>query len=171
MRDRLRPRRVGDPVLGGVSAPPHRWPHAVLGVVCLVASGLGLQGVSAAERARPLRIGAVTASWGPTPQVLGLQDGLRALGYRALDHFVLGIRFTQGDTAALVARCAAPGGNVTGVADLGLELSPKRLELFREVIPALRRVLYLYAATDASSRAALTLYHAAARALGLELVA
>src|SRR5262249_60799630 len=103
MRDRVRPRRVGGPVVGGVSAPPHRWPHAVLGVVCLVASGLGLQGVSAAERARPLRIGAVTASWGPTPQVLGLQDGLRDLGYRDPDHFVLGIRFTQGDTAALAA--------------------------------------------------------------------
>ena len=71
----------------------------------------------------------------------------------------------------LVHSFAAPGGNVTGVADLGLELSPKRLELFREVIPDLRRVLYLYPATDASSRAALTLYHEAARALGLELVA
>jgi ABC-type uncharacterized transport system substrate-binding protein len=219
MRDRLRPRRVGAPVLGGVAPPSHRWPHALLGVVFLVASGLGLQGVSAAERARPLRIGAVTASWGPTPQVLGLRDGLRDLGYRDPDHFVLGIRFTQGDTAALAAAArtfvqegadllfadadeaakaaqlattrvpivfagvadplgtglvhsfAAPGGNVTGVADLGLELSPKRLELFREVIPDLRRVLYLYAATDASSRAALPLYQEAARALGLELVA
>src|SRR4029453_19021623 len=212
-------RRVGAPAPGGVAPPLPRWRHAVLGVILLVASGLGLQSVPAAERARPLRIGAVTASWGPTPQVLGLRDGLRDLGYRDPDHFVLGIRFTQGDTAALAAAArafvqegadllfadadeaaqaaqrattrvpivfagvadplgtglvhsfAAPGGNVTGVADLGLELSPKRLELFREVIPALRRVLYLYAATDAASRAALPLYHEAARALGLELVA
>jgi ABC-type uncharacterized transport system substrate-binding protein len=212
-------RRVGAPAPGGVAPPLPSWRHAVLGVILLVASGLGLQSVPAAERARPLRIGAVTASWGPTPKVLGLRDGLRDLGYRDPDHFVLGIRFTQGDTAALAAAArafvqegadllfadadaaaqatqrattrvpivfagvadplgtglvysfAAPGGNVTGVADLGLELSPKRLELFREVIPDLRRVLYLYPATDAASRAALPLYHEAARALGLELVA
>jgi hypothetical protein len=95
-------RRVGAPAPGGVALPRHRWRHAVLGVVLLVASGLGLQGVPAAERARPLRIGAVTASWGPTPQVLGLRDGLRDLGYRDPDHFVLGIRFTQGGSVSKV---------------------------------------------------------------------
>src|SRR5499426_2046481 len=219
MRTGQQHRRVGAPAPWGVAPPLPRWRHAVLGVILLVASGLGLQSVPAAERARPLRIGAVTASWGPTPQVVGLRDGLRDLGLRDPDHFVLGIRFTQGDTAALAAAArafvqegadllfadaddaaqaaqlattrvpivfasvadplgtglvhsfAAPGGNVTGVADLGLELSPKRLELFREVIPDLQRVLYLYPATDAASRAALPLYHEAARALGLELVA
>jgi putative tryptophan/tyrosine transport system substrate-binding protein len=188
-------------------------------IVLLVSSGLLLQGAHAAERARPLRIGALTASWGPTPQVIGLRDGLRELGYRDHEHFYLGIRFTQGDTAALAAAArkfvqdgadllfadaddsakaaqmattsvpivfasvadpigsglvhsfASPGGNMTGVADLGLELSPKRLEIFRDIIPDLRRVLYLYPATDASSRAALTLYQEAARALGIALVA
>jgi putative ABC transport system substrate-binding protein len=149
---------------------------------------------------------------------MGLRDGLRELGYRDHEHFFLGIRFTQGDTAALAAAAhkliedgadllfadaddsakaaqlattsvpivfasvadpigtglvhsfASPGGNMTGVADLGLELSPKRLEIFREVIPALRRVLYLYHANDAYSRAALKLYHDAAKALGMVLV-
>src|SRR4030095_9612731 len=67
----------------------------------------GLQSVPAAERARPLRIGAVTASWGPTPQVLGLRDGLRDLGYRDPAHFVVGIRFTQGDPPALAAAARA----------------------------------------------------------------
>jgi putative ABC transport system substrate-binding protein len=177
-----------------------------------------LPSTAAAERARPLRIGALTASWGPTPQVIGLRDGLQALGYRDHEHFFLGIRFTQGDTAALPAAArkfvqegaellfvdaddaakaaqmattsvpivfasvadpigtglvhsfASPGGNITGVADLGLELSPKRLEIFREVIPDLRRVLYLYHATDAYSRAAIALYRAAASTLGLVLV-
>ena len=219
MRTGQQHRRVGAPAPGGVAPPLPRWRHAVLGVILLVASGLGLQSVPAAERARPLRIGAVTASWGPTPQVLGLRDGLRDLGLRDPDHFVLGIRFTQGDTAALAAAArafvqegadllfadaddaakaaqlattsvpivfasvadpigtglvhsfASPGGNVTGVADLGLELSPKRLEIFRDVIPDLQRVLYLYHATDAHSRAALKLYREAASALGMVLVA
>jgi hypothetical protein len=38
----------------------------------------------AGERARPFLIGALNASWGPTPQVVGLRDGLLALGYRTL---------------------------------------------------------------------------------------
>jgi putative ABC transport system substrate-binding protein len=71
----------------------------------------------------------------------------------------------------LVHSFASPGGNVTGVADLGLELSPKRLEIFRDIIPDLQRVLYLYRATDAYSMAAMKLYHDAARSLGIVLVA
>ena len=36
--------------------------------------------VGAAERTQPLRIGALTDSWGPTPGVVGLRDGLKELG-------------------------------------------------------------------------------------------
>src|SRR5215471_16489970 len=57
----------------------------------------------AAERAQPFRIGALTESWGPTPGIVGLRDGLLALGYREHEQFVLGVRFTQGDLAALPA--------------------------------------------------------------------
>src|ERR687886_1058299 len=57
----------------------------------------------AVERARPFLIGALNASWGPTPQVVGLRDGLLALGYRENEDFVLGVRFTQGDLTALPA--------------------------------------------------------------------
>jgi len=57
----------------------------------------------AAERAQPFRIGALTESWGPTPGIVGLRDGLLALGYREHEQFVLGIRFTQGDLTALPA--------------------------------------------------------------------
>lgn len=59
--------------------------------------------VSNAERQRPIRIGALTDSWGPTPQVVGLRDGLTALGYRENKDFFLGVRFTQGDPTALPA--------------------------------------------------------------------
>src|SRR5262245_37580514 len=103
MRDGMRHRRVGDTAPVVVHPPTHRWQRTVMFVVLLVYSGLLLQGTYAAERASPLRIGALTASWGPTPQVIGLRDGLRELGYRDHEHFFLGIRFTQGDTAALAA--------------------------------------------------------------------
>ena len=72
-------------------------------VVLLVSSGLLIGDASAAERARPIRIGALTESWGPTPQIIALRDGLLALGYREPEQFVLGVRFTQGDQTALPA--------------------------------------------------------------------
>jgi putative ABC transport system substrate-binding protein len=40
----------------------------------------------------------------------------------------------------LVKTLAKPGGNITGIARLNSELSGKRLEIFKEVIPALSRV-------------------------------
>jgi putative ABC transport system substrate-binding protein len=151
--------------------------------------------------------------------VIGLRDGLVELGYRENEQFVLGVRFTQGDTAALPAAArelvqhevdiictdgvdaakaaqlatsripivfvaargdplglgliqsfARPGGNITGVTHLDLELSPKRLELFHEIIPGLKRVLFPYDPTDASAMAAVRMYREAARRLGIELV-
>ena len=44
----------------------------------------------------------------------------------------------------LVESIARPGGNITGIADLRAELTAKRLDLFKETVPALRRVLVTY---------------------------
>src|SRR2546428_4704494 len=70
-------------------------------VMLLVSSALLRGDASAAERARPIRIGALTESWGPTPPIVGLRDGLLELGYREDKDFFLGVRFTQGDSTAL----------------------------------------------------------------------
>lgn len=70
-------------------------------IVLLLSSGLLTGGVSAEERAQPVKIGVLTESWGPTPATVGLRDGLLELGYRENEQFVLGVRFTQGDLAAL----------------------------------------------------------------------
>jgi putative ABC transport system substrate-binding protein len=43
-----------------------------------------------------------------------------------------------------VASLAHPGGNVTGVSSISPELSGKRLELLREVIPGLSRVAFIW---------------------------
>ena len=40
-----------------------------------------------------------------------------------------------------VASLARPGGNITGLSNLGPELSGKRLELLKEVVPKLTRVV------------------------------
>jgi putative tryptophan/tyrosine transport system substrate-binding protein len=53
---------------------------------------------------------------------------------------------TSNDPVAtgLVASLARPGGNVTGLSSISPELSGKRLELLREVVPGLSRVAFLW---------------------------
>lgn len=172
----------------------------------------------AAERTRPFQIGVLTDSWGPSPEVVGLRDGLLALGYREPEQFVIGVRFTQGDITALPAAArelvqlgadliftvnanppkaaqmatsripivfagevdplgagliqsfARPGGNITGVTNLSLELGPKRLQVFQELMPGLKRVLFLYDAADPHAVKEARGYRDAAHRLGIELV-
>ncbi len=75
--------------------------HVLFISVFLIVSGWLPGAVGAAERDRPIRIGALSASWGPTPHVVGLREGLVELGYRENKDFVIGVQFTQGDTLAL----------------------------------------------------------------------
>jgi putative tryptophan/tyrosine transport system substrate-binding protein len=165
--------------------------------------------VSGAERTKPILIGVLTDSWGPTPGVVGLRDALIELGYRENRDFVIGIRFTQGNIAALpqaarelveqgidilftvnpapakaaqlatnripivfygagdpiglglIKSFARPGGNITGVTDLDLELDSKRLEIFKEMIPGLIRVLFPYDPSEAFSVAQAKIYRGA----------
>jgi putative ABC transport system substrate-binding protein len=46
--------------------------------------------------------------------------------------------------AGLVASLARPGGNVTGLSGLGVELNTKRLEVLKDVVPKLARVGLLW---------------------------
>ena len=48
----------------------------------------------------------------------------------------------------LVESLARPGGNITGVAEMSTELSPKRLELLKEAVPSASRVAVLWNAAD-----------------------
>jgi putative ABC transport system substrate-binding protein len=70
----------------------------------------------------------------------------------------------------LIKSFARPGGNVTGVTDLDLELGPKRLEIFKEMIPGLKRVLFPYNGADAFSVSEAKEYRDAARQLQIVLI-
>ena len=57
--------------------------------------------------------------------------------------------FITGDpmTSGFVQSLAHPGGNLTGVANLTLELYPKRIEVLKTAIPNLRRMAVLFGPT------------------------
>ena len=69
--------------------------------------------------------------------------------------------------AGLVAGLARPGGNVTGLTVISPELSGKRLELLREVIPSLKRLAVLRNPTNPVSLPELKATQVAAQSLGL----
>src|SRR4030095_2322769 len=70
--------------------------------------------------------------------------------------------------AGFIESLARPGGNVTGITNLGPELGGKRLELFKEGGPTLCRVAVLYdPSIPAIVRELKDVLPAAARALGL----
>jgi len=83
------------------------------------------------------------------------------------------IVFNIGDDpvrVGLVTSFARPGGNLTGVSFLGIELTAKRLELLRELVPRTARVAVLVNPADAHVvQATLRDTEAAGRAMGLQI--
>ena len=71
--------------------------------------------------------------------------------------------------AGLIASLARPGGNVTGIADLDEELTGKRLELLKEIVPGLSRVAVMWKAGNPAHETALREAEVAARSSGLQL--
>jgi putative ABC transport system substrate-binding protein len=80
--------------------------------------------------------------------------------------------FTQaGDPVklGLVRSLGHPGANITGIGSLRAELTAKRLELFKELVPSLQRVLVTYDPREPEERDALTSARTAATRTGIAL--
>jgi putative ABC transport system substrate-binding protein len=69
----------------------------------------------------------------------------------------------------LVGSLSRPGGNLTGVTQLGEEEAPKRLELLHELLPTARVMAVLVNPADPLADAQVRVSLAAAKTLGLEL--
>lgn len=69
--------------------------------------------------------------------------------------------------AGLVASLSHPDGNTTGLTIMSPELSAKRLEVLREIVPGISRVAALWDPTTGASQVALT--ERAARSMNLNL--
>jgi len=77
---------------------------------------------------------------------------------------------TQDPVAAgMINSLARPGGNITGLTTLSKELSGKRLELLKEVIPDLPRVGVLWNPDASGSVTGFQEYETASRALRIQL--
>jgi len=73
--------------------------------------------------------------------------------------------------AGLVASLARPGGNLTGLSSMSPDITGKRLELLKEVVPALSRVAVLWNPANPSAALQLQELQTAARALQLQVQA
>ena len=69
----------------------------------------------------------------------------------------------------IVPSLSRPGGNITGVASLNVEIGPKRLELLHELVPSATVIALLVNPASPIAEALATEAHSAARTLGLEL--
>ena len=69
----------------------------------------------------------------------------------------------------LVASLSRPGGNVTGVTSLNVEVGPKRLELLHELVPAVNVIGLLVNPNNANAQTLSRDLQVAARKLGLQL--
>jgi putative tryptophan/tyrosine transport system substrate-binding protein len=70
----------------------------------------------------------------------------------------------------LVARLNRPGGNVTGITSVNVEIAPKRLQLLHELIPSASVIaLLVNPANPRVTETNIKQFQTAARALGLEL--
>jgi len=71
--------------------------------------------------------------------------------------------------AGFVASLARPGGNITGLANLAAELSGKQLELLKEILPKLTRVMVLSDSTEPGNPKSLQETEVAAKGLGVQV--
>jgi len=110
----------------------------------------------AAELIR-LKVDVIFASGDLAPKVA--QQATDAIPIVAISDDILG--------AGIVATLSRPGGNTTGLTILAPELSAKRLEVLRDIIPGLSRVTALWDPTTGASQVTMTT--SAALSLNLKL--
>jgi len=79
------------------------------------------------------------------------------------------VAFGAGDPVGtgLVGSLARPGGHVTGISDVSADLTPKRMELLKQMASGLRRVAMLWNAADLGMTLRYQASQAGAKAMGL----
>ena len=97
-----------------------------------------------------------------TPSVLALKKATSTIP-------IVFVAVADPVASGLVASLARPGGNITGLTILAVELSGKRVELLKEAVPKVTRVSFLWNSANPGLTPAWREAQAAAQALGLQL--
>ena len=124
------------------------------------------------DGAGPERLGELAAELvGLKPQVIVTQGGPATFPVQRTGTTIPVVMGYSGDPveAKLAATYARPGRNITGMTFLSLELVGKRMEMLREVLPALKRVAILANPEHAGQLGELHASQAAASRLGLAI--
>jgi putative tryptophan/tyrosine transport system substrate-binding protein len=79
------------------------------------------------------------------------------------------VSFATGDPVGtgLVDGLARPGGHITGISDVSAEITPKRLELLKEMAPGMHRVAMLWNAADLGMELCYRAAEAGSKAMGI----
>jgi putative tryptophan/tyrosine transport system substrate-binding protein len=103
--------------------------------------------------------------------VIVAMDTASVLAARAATTTIPIVFYTGGDPVqlGLVTSLSRPGGNLTGVVTLAVELAAKRLQLLHEVVPAANNIALLVNPTDSNVETTLKSVRAAAHDLGLQV--
>jgi len=103
----------------------------------------------------------VIVTWG-TPQLLAAKHATSTIPI---------VAGGAGDLvgAGLVASLARPGGNITGLTSMSVDLVGKQLELLKEVVPKLTRVGVLWDAADPGGTRNFKVTEVTAQALGVQV--
>jgi len=110
----------------------------------------------------PVRADAKIAAVGGSPAVLAAKRATTSVPIV----FQVGVDPVR---LGLVTSLNRPGGNVTGVVNLALELGPKRLQLLRELLPTATAIAVLINPHSPVADAAEQQMQVAVRALGVQL--
>jgi putative ABC transport system substrate-binding protein len=104
--------------------------------------------------------------------ILAPGSGLAAQAAKAATTTIPIVFSNAGDPirSGLVTSLSHPGGNVTGVADFGIALSAKRLELIRLLLPAASVVAYVAVKNQPQAAGEIANAQEGARALGIDLL-
>jgi putative tryptophan/tyrosine transport system substrate-binding protein len=106
-----------------------------------------------------LKVDALVALY--TPCALAVQQATREIPIVTVSGDPVGL--------GLVASMARPGGNITGISLMAAELHGKCVELFRDMLPSVRRVAVVGNAADPFSKSVIEHVRLAGKTAGIEI--
>ncbi|AMN43716.1 ABC transporter substrate binding protein [Rhodoplanes sp. Z2-YC6860] len=108
-------------------------------------------------------------AWGPDVVLVSTTPGNLAAKAATLTLPIVMVSVADPIGAGLIASLAQPGGNITGVTNIGAELAGKRLEILKEIVPTASKVAVFINPADQNATLQMNSARPAAEKLALQL--